>query len=161
VKLVEARADLHRIAERKAQLALCIRRGELIARFAVDSASFTFGRRQRDLLLNLPARYGAILAVDFGVAAPVLLQALDRIMRLVCYDLAGKPARAPPPPPPPEPPIVDPTRGYFPATVDSAYASVWRMNNPKQAAQWAEYQRRLDAYNAKWGTEGQGAMAHG
>ena len=88
--LVEARAELHRLAERRSQLQLRIERRELVSRFRVADAAVTLGHRQRDLLLLAPVRYAAILAGDFRVSGSGLLAALNDIIHAECSAIAAE-----------------------------------------------------------------------
>ena len=88
--LVEARAELHRLAERRSQLKLRIERRELVSRFRVADAAVTLGHRQRDQLLMAPVRYAAILAGDFRVSGAGLLAALNDIMHTECAAIAAE-----------------------------------------------------------------------
>lgn len=87
--LAEARARLHRLAERPAQLRLRIQRGELVSYRAALDLAMTFGRGLRDRLLNAPIRYASILAAEFAVEPSVLFAALNDVLRAECVDISS------------------------------------------------------------------------
>jgi hypothetical protein len=121
--LAEARDQIHRLTERR--LAFLARRdsGELVRRFVAQGATATWVRGDRDRVLDVPARHGAILAAEFQVDQWRMLEALTAVLRAFCTWLANG-TDAPPElrEDPPEPPVMK-LSGYFPSYVDNEWAT--------------------------------------
>jgi hypothetical protein len=71
---------LHRLAERRAQLTLRRKRGELVSHHAAPDLAVTFGKGLRDRLLNSPVRYSAELAAESQVDPALAFLVLNDVM---------------------------------------------------------------------------------
>jgi hypothetical protein len=94
--LTEARAALHRLAERQARLKLRVQRGELVSHRAALDLAVSFGRNVRDRLLNAPVRYSSELAAEFGVEPSLLFMGLRDALTAECWDISGAKPEQPP-----------------------------------------------------------------
>jgi hypothetical protein len=152
--LAEARAALHRLAERRAQLTLRCKRGELVSHHAALDLAVTFGKGLRDRLLNSPVRYGAELAAEFQVDPALAFLVLNDVMYSECRGISGASGAAPERRPPrPELPVLRTKTYHLPGSM-SPEAVGWRAAHPEQAAADDKARAAIADYDAKWGRGG-------
>jgi hypothetical protein len=88
--LLQLQTELTVIRAQHNDMALKVRRHELLDRARYEIHLAQLARRVRDQLLTASSRHAAILAADAGVDAAALGRALDRIMRATLTDLSAR-----------------------------------------------------------------------
>jgi hypothetical protein len=149
--LAKARAALHRLAERRAQLTLRRKRGELVSHHAALDLAVIFGKGLRDRLLNSAVRYSAGLAAEFRVNPALAFLVLNDVMYSECWDITGASGAAPERRPTrPELPVLR-TKTYHLTWSTSPEVVRWRAAHPEQAAADEKARAAIADYDAKWG----------
>jgi hypothetical protein len=147
--LAEARNEIHELTARRMNFLTRKAGGELVRKFAADSAAASWVRADRDRILDFPIRHSAILAAEFHVDSKQMLDALEAVLRAFCSALAG--ATAPDAQPlkredRPERPVVKRASGYFPSYVDNEWATAWRLAHPVEAQAEADWEAKILDY---------------